>query len=185
MGGLSEHVFGYGSLAGELPGATPARLRDHRRVWGVAADNARALPSYKQYLLRSDGSRPDVFVAFLDLALDPGCTVNGVLAPVDGPTLAALDLRERNYDRVDVTTSIENPPGRVWSYTGSTAGRERLRAGSVEGRVVVSRDYLEAVHAAFRALGGSEHEQLLASSDLDGPPVWDLQRVDLPPEASR
>jgi Gamma-glutamyl cyclotransferase, AIG2-like len=201
VGGLTDYVFGYGSLAGELlagetvageptqafPGdgavdRAIALLRRRRRVWGVAADNEHAIPGYKRYLLRSDGSAPRVFVAFLDLVEDPACAVNGVLAPVDADALAGLDRRERNYDRVDVTAAIDSPPdGRIWTYVGSPEGRARLVAGRREDRAVVARAYAESVHAAFRSLSAAEYERFLASSDLDGLPQLDLERVDLPP----
>jgi len=187
VGGLIEHVFGYGSLAGELlGGGSPAWLHGYRRTWGVAADNVQAIPGYKQYRLRSDGSTPPVFVAFLDLAVDPGCAVNGVVAHVDESRLAELDRRERNYDRVDVTASVDCPvKGRIWTYVGSPEGRARLAEGVRGDRIAVSREYAERVHAAFRAIGDEDYERFLASSDLDGLPVMDLERVDLPPEARR
>jgi hypothetical protein len=55
-------------------------------------DNAVAIPGYKVYVA-ADGSRPDVCVAFLDVAEDPGGCVTGVCMPVDAPALAALDRR--------------------------------------------------------------------------------------------
>lgn len=183
MGGLTGHVFAYGSLAAEAGGARrPATLRGYRRSWGVAADNARAIPGYKRYLDPGDGEAPAVFVAFLDLVEAPGSAVNGVLVDVDEAALAVLDARERNYDRVDVTAAIDSPPaGRVWTYLGSADGRARLATGLRERRAVVARRYLDSVHAAFRALGEDEYRRFLESSDLDGLPVRDLERVDLPP----
>ena len=71
----------------------------------------------------------------------------------------------------------------MWTYVGSAEGRARLRRGREEGRAVVSRDYLEKVHAGFRRLGEADYERFDASSDLDGLPVWDLERVDLPADA--
>lgn len=189
MGGLSELVFGYGSLACDLDAvaggtAVVATLHGHRRVWGVAADNSEAVPGYKRYRLRSDGSLPSVFVAFLDLEADGACAVNGVVAPVDRDGLDELDRRERNYERVEVTDAVEAPVGgRVWTYVGSADGRARLETGLARGCAVVCRDYVAEVHAAFRTLGGSEYERFLASSYLDGLPLVDLERVDLPTEA--
>jgi dephospho-CoA kinase len=180
----ADLVFGYGSLAGELStaGGEVAGLRGRRRIWGVAADNEHAIPGYKRYLLRSDGSAPAVFVAFLDLVEDPDGVVNGVVAPVDATAIAELDRRERNYDRVEVTAVIDSPPdGRVWTYVGSAAGRARFGEGARRDRVVVAHDYVESVRAAFRRLGDDEYERFLASSELYGPPVLDLERVDLPP----
>jgi Gamma-glutamyl cyclotransferase, AIG2-like len=185
VGGLTsaEWVFGYASLASELIGSgRVAVLEGYRRVWGVATDNAHAIPGYKRYLLRSDGSAPDVFVAFLDVIEQESSTVNGVLAPIDDDRLVELDRRERNYDRIDVTAAIDRPPaGRVWTYVGSRPGRERLERGRRLGAAVVARAYADAVDAAFRALGDGEHMRFLASTDLDGLPTLDLERVDLPP----
>jgi len=100
-----QFVFGYGSLAGEHLRCPVARLRGWRRAWGVAMDNSVDLPGYKAFSLRTDGSRPAVFVAFLDIEPDPTSSVTGVCVPVEDSDLHALDDRERNYDRVDLTTA--------------------------------------------------------------------------------
>jgi hypothetical protein len=179
MGGL-DHVFGYASLVHDGGPGLLTHLRGMRRGWGVATDNTRGIPGYKMYLLRSDGSRPAVFVAFLDLLPDPEGAVNGVCRPVGPDELEVLDRRERNYDRVDVTASIESPPGRVWAYLGSAAGRERRATARQAGTAVISRDYERKVQAGFQALGGDEYEAFLSSYSLEGLPVWDLERIDLP-----
>lgn len=173
----TAHVFGYGSLA--TLGA-PAELHEFERSWGVAMDNTRDLPGYKHYLLPS-GERPALFVAFLDIAQRAGGVVNGVCTPVDERTLALLDLRERNYARVDVTPHVGAPPaarGRVWAYVGSTAGRERLHTGRARGTAVVERAYLELVRAAFAALGPEEAARAAPSLDPGDLPVRDLRRID-------
>lgn len=175
-----DHVFGYAALVPDGGPGLLTRMRGVRRAWGVATDNTRGIPGYKMYLRRSDGSRPAVFVAFLDLVPAPAGCVNGVCRPVSAAALELLDARERNYDRVEVTASIESAPGRVWAYVGSTEGRERLRRAREAGTAVISRDYERKVHSGFRALGGAEYESFLASSSLDGLPVWDLERVDIP-----
>jgi cation transport regulator ChaC len=153
-------IFGYGSLlpagAAALPdGAVPCRLRGWRRGWGVAMDNGRDLPGYKHYLT-PDGERPDVMVAFLDIAPDAGGLVNGAAIPVEPGELPGLDRRERNYRRVEVTGRIDARlpgGGPVWAYVGLRASRERAARGRREGRVVVSRGYLERVRAGFAAIG--------------------------------
>lgn len=184
MGRLSDDfVFGYGSLARDLVAElTATSLSGFRRAFGVAADNSEAIAGYKRYRLPGEDSYPEVHVAFLDIVEDPETEVNGVLAPVDPATLADLDRRERNYDRIDVTAAIETPPGRVWAYRGSRDGRARLAAGIAAGSAVVQRSYLAHVLAGFRRLGEAEYEHFLASSDLDGLPLLDLERVDLAPE---
>lgn len=183
MGGLTaaDHVFGYGSLVFDgVAAGTPARLPGYRRVWGVATDNMRAIPGYKLYLDRADGSRPPIYVAFLDLEPDPSSAVDGLVRQVTPAELGELDRRERNYDRIEVTGDIEGVAGRVWTYAGSAAGRERLRRGRAEGRAVVSRDYLDKVRAGFGALGAGPRQAFDDSGLPDGLPVLDLERVDLP-----
>jgi len=149
----AQFVFGYGSLVASEP-LRPARLRGHRRVWGVAMDNTVDIPGYKSYRRRADGARPAVLVAFLDIVPDAGASTGGALIAVDDGALCALDVRERNYERIDVTAEVDGaPPGRVWAYRGSAQGRARLACGRRDGTAVVSLDYLEAVRAALAVLG--------------------------------
>lgn len=175
-----DHVFGYGSLVADLPDAQPAVLAGYRRVFGVATDNSRVIAGYKRYLRGGDGTAPDVFVAFVDLEQAPGCEVNGLLAPVTGAGLAVFDARERNYERIDVSAAVRGGKGRIWTYVGSEAGRARLARGVSEGRAVVSRDYMEKVHAGFRRLGEEQYAAFLASSRFEALPVWDLERIEIP-----
>lgn len=184
MGRLSDHIFGYGSLASDLLADVEIkRLRGYRRVFGVAADNSEEIAGYKRYRLSGDSVYPDVYVAFLDIVEDPGTVINGVLAPVDPGALADLDRRERNYDRIDVTAAIDSPPdGRVWAYAGSPDGRDRLKAGIAAGTAVVQRSYLDHVHAGFRHLGEAEYDHFVATTVLDSLPLADLERVDIPAE---
>src|SRR3954464_4477383 len=94
-----DFVFAYGSLLDEARGR-PCTLTGWRRGWGVAMDNRRTLPGYRYFLDRETGDRPPVFVTFLDIREQPGAHVHGIAFPAD---LVALDARERNYTRVDVT----------------------------------------------------------------------------------
>jgi hypothetical protein len=174
-----QFVFGYGSLAADLGGGHPAKLQGYRRWWGVAMDNAVDIDGYKHYRLRADGSRPPVCVAFLDIAGDEHAHTTGLCVPVAAGELPAIDRRERNYDRVDVTAAVEGaPPGTVWAYVGNDEGRERLRRARDAGGAVVSRDYLERTRAAFAALGDAALEEFEASAATDSLPVWELERHD-------
>ena len=176
-----QFVFGYGSLAADLAGGQAAVLRGYRRVWGVAMDNRDDPPGYKHYRLHSDGSRPPVFVAYLDLEPDAEGATHGVCVPVHSDRLPAIDVRERNYDRVDVTGAVDPAPGRVWAYIGTAAGRRRLDDAREAGRAVVSAGYLQRTREAFAALGGPALADFEATAALDGLPVWDLERLPNPP----
>jgi hypothetical protein len=186
----AQLVFGYGSLTAR-PGPIPTRelkeqgfvadLAGLRRVWGVAMDNRRDLPGYKYYT-DADGRRPDVFVAYLDLVdapEDPAAKVNGVCLPVDDATLDQLDLRERNYERTDVSDRVASgAPGgaRVWAYIGMAAARDRLTEGRRTGTAVIDTGYVRTVEAGFAVLGGDELATVRASLEPGDLPVADLTR---------
>jgi hypothetical protein len=185
----AEFVFGYGSLVarGHVP---PTRafdpegfvtdLRDFQRCWGVAMNNAVDLPGYKYYL-DEHGHRPDLYVAFLDVKPARTHLVNGVCVPVDADELGALDERERNYVRRDVTALCRLPSERirVWAYLGSPAGRRRLTTARSAGRAVVDRGYLESVRAGFARLGEAELDACTPSLDPGGLPVRALTRREI------
>ena len=100
------HVFGYGSLVA-APAVGRVTLHGHRRVWGVAMDNAVAIPGYKVYAL-PDGTRPAVAVAFLDLSETAGEDVEGALLEVDA---GALDAARREADGVAHFRSVDRDDG--------------------------------------------------------------------------
>jgi cation transport regulator ChaC len=165
-------VFGYGSLLAPADGQLRCRLRGYRRAWGVAMDNRRTIPGYKVYL-DGAGDRPEVFVAFLDLVADAGASVGGIAFPVGPDELAALDARERNYARVDVTSLVDAAVGGpVFAYLGLPEARARLASARSAGTAVIARGYLEAVEAGAAAAG-----EVLDPPDL---PVRDLTRVEVP-----
>ncbi len=140
---MTALVFAYGSLEGLEP-AGPCVLRDHARGWDVAMDNRETIAGYKFYVDAETGERPAVYVAFLAIRFEPGASVSGEVFAVDDEQLAALDRRERNYDRCDVSELVD-VDGRVWAYVGSAAGRARCAAGRAAGTAVISADYLANV----------------------------------------
>jgi hypothetical protein len=174
------HVFGYASLVA-APAVARAVLRGHRRVWGVAMDNAIEVPGYKVYAL-PDGTRPALAVAFLDLEAADGANVEGALLAVDAPGLAAFDTRERQYERLDVTALVDPAPGGpVWAYIGRAPGRARVAAGRAgTAPVAIQRSYVDLVDAAFAALGDDALARYRASTEAPPFPVLDLTRIDLP-----
>jgi hypothetical protein len=183
-----DFVFGYGSLAAELafvPGREPcdegfvAELPGFARGWGVAMDNRRDLAGYKYYTA-PDGSRPQVFVSFLDVAPVAGAAaINGLCLPVDAGGLTRLDWRERNYARLDVSERIDAGGARVWVYVGTPEARGRLRDARRDGLAVIDATYRRAVEAAFAALGADELVRCRSSLAPGDLPVVELVRHEL------
>jgi len=180
-----QFVFAYGSLLRDLDdrhtgSLRPARLRDHRRAWNVAMDNTLTVPGYKCYLDPRDGSRPAVFVTFLNLVAATGEEVNGALVPVRADELAELDRRERNYERREITDSLIEPvAGQVWTYFGKGEAEQRFADSLAAERAVVHAGYLEIVRAGFAQLGAGQLAAFAASTDPPRCPVLALQRVEL------
>src|SRR3954471_16996025 len=109
-------------------------------------DNTRDLPGYKYYVDPETGERPAIFVAYVDLAPDPGARTTGIKFAVDAEALEALDRRERNYERVEVADGI-------WAYMGTEAARERFERGRKNGTAVVALGYYEAVAEGLAQIG--------------------------------
>lgn len=178
-------VFGYGSLLHRLPShpehsrVHPARLRGYRRTWNIAMNNSVDLPGYKYYVT-SDGERPPVFVTFLNLAADATGWINGIVFEVTAHELDALDMRERNYERVDLTPQVEGAPdGTIWAYVGSAGARRRYETGLAESRALVSREYCDGVRQGFAAMGPEAVSEFEATTDAPACPVEDLSRIEL------
>jgi len=104
--------------------------------------------------------------------------VNGLAIPVDAERLAALDAREINYERVDVTDAFERAvTGRVFAYVGLDAARRRCREGVAAENIFVSRDYAAGVRLAFEVLGKDALAEFDRTTDPLPFPERDLQVV--------
>ena len=181
MSGLA-YVFGYASLVAlNEPAAVPGRLQGYCRCWGVAMNNWEGGDQTKHFLDRETGERPRIRVAYLDVYERSGSAVNGLALPVDATRMAALDAREVNYERVDVSNSFEPAiSGRVFTYVGLEDARERCRQGTLERNIYASRDYAEGVRLAFETLGADALAEFDRTTDPLPFPEGDLQVV-LPP----
>ncbi len=115
----AEHpiaIFGYGSLINPrsiaktlgrtVPGEAlfVSRLHGYRRVWDVVDEVLDPQLSRKRAI-------------FLNLRRDAAASVVGVSFHVNADELVRLDVRERNYNRTDVTASLKPAfPGTVFTY---------------------------------------------------------------------
>jgi hypothetical protein len=184
----SSAVYVYGSLVGlgdgrvesqpDLTSLRPAVLEGYRRTWNVAMDNSRRIPGYKQYVDPATGEPPGCFVVFLNVVVDGGARVNGALVEVSADGLAALDRRERNYERIDISAQLAEPvDGTAWAYVGSSEAVERFRIGQRGDRAVISEAYRDAVRDGFLSLGVEAAAQFDALTEAPPCPVVPLRRV--------
>lgn len=176
---MFAYVFGYASLVAiEDAEAVPGRLHGYRRFWGAAMNNWEGGEGAKHWLDRETGARPRIRVAYIDLYERPGSAVNGLALPVDGERLRRLDARELNYQRVEVTDAFEpEVPGRVFTYFGLDAARERRREGAAAGNVFVAVEYAVAVRRAFEQLGPRNFLEFDRTTDPLPFPERDLLRA--------
>ena len=178
-------VFAYGSLlpradSGEET-AVVCHLDGFRRGWNVAMDNAVTIPGYKYYVDVGTGERPEIYVSFLNIWPAPGNRVNGVAYEVDEEILPLLDLRERNYDRHEVTAGVDSGiPGRVWAYVGQAEARERYEIGRARSTAVVSERYCDSVRDEFSRSGPGMLREFDRTTDGLEVPRRALRRIDLP-----
>lgn len=175
-------VLAYGSLLLRAEGAGVAvTLHEHRRRWNVAMENTRDLPGYRFFRDARTGERPDVAVAFVDACPVPGEHLNAVAFAVTPGELAALDARERNYARTDVSALVEPAlDAPVHAYLGLAEARERYERARERGRAVVGRAYHDGVRAGFAALGSEALAEFGRTTDPPGVPLRDLVAVPLP-----
>lgn len=189
MAGQGEpaYVFAYGSLAelreplrlgDEELRPVPGRLNGFRRFWGVAMNNWEEAPSRKHFVDPETRQPPSVRVAFLDIEEEAGATVNGLAIPVDDERLAALDLRERRYTRLDVSATFEPALAHtIYAFVGREDARERVRSDSADEPIVVSEEYLERVRRAFDAIGPDARAEFERTTEPLPFPTRPLEQV--------
>lgn len=174
-------VFGYGSLVSpssmastigrpvETHVTAPAHLDGFGRRW-----------NYGSLHLRGDWHHDGVdvvqgLVVSLGLVADDGDGCNGVVVRVDDDELAALDWRERDYERTDVTDVITfdgaTSSDRVVTYVPRTSAIARYEEARDAGRAGIRRTYWDLVNVAFTDLGADHHARWISTPPPDVPVV--------------
>ncbi|MEM0921479.1 MAG: gamma-glutamylcyclotransferase family protein [Pseudomonadota bacterium] len=154
---LSEtpHFFGYGSLVHRGTHAYPVRMRADllgwRRVW------------------RHSRHRK---VAFLTATRSPGSRISGLIAAVPGADWAALDARERAYDRIRLGP-LEQPDAQALDLHVYEASAQHIAAPGLRHPILLS--YLDTVIGGYLAeFGQSGAEAFFETTDgWDGPVLND------------
>ncbi|MEL6928299.1 MAG: gamma-glutamylcyclotransferase family protein [Cyanobacteria bacterium J06600_6] len=185
----SNFVFGYGSLVNVISlqeylqrklksdvDYTICSLNNYRRCWNVAMDNGINLPNYKYYRDSYTKRRIDGFVTFLNIRPSVSSSILGILFRVTDAELGNLDLRERNYQRTNITEQLNiKTEENVWTYIGLPAAEQRYQTGLLQNKAVIAQTYFDTVKNAYLSLGNQEYADYLATTDQPKASIIDLE----------
>jgi len=179
-------VFGYGSLVSpesfartvgrvidDSGNRRKAELTGYGRRWNYGS------PGELRSWSASDDATTSGVIIYLGLKESISDCCNGVVVRLSDFEIAAVDRRERDYARVDVSAlmvvegpSIEN---RVVTYVPRPSAIERYLHARSDGRAAVDRSYWDLVHGAFERLGQSELDRFTNSTPAPDVPIADVQ----------
>ena len=185
-------MFGYGSLVSPVsfghtlgraltPGVDffEAEVSDYGRRWnyGVMSRVGRSD--------EPDGSIREWTVVALGVVPASGESVNGVVGWVTDDELVALDRREQNYDRVDITDMARvhgehRASGPMVTYVPREAPQRWYQAARDRGDAAIEQRYWDLVDGAFTALGDDRRERYLATTPPPDIPVVAMRADSVP-----
>lgn len=142
---------------GRLPTLYPAQLSGYRPAWNVAAQ-IREGNNLGRVALYADGSQYDGLIVPIGLESGAEHETIGMLFEVTVTELTLLDMRELNYDRVDVTEDVRWLQGApvtdnftAYVYVPKVASVRRLREAVDAGvQVAVVKSYLDILERAVQ-----------------------------------
>ncbi len=160
------YFFGYGSLVNTLThGYMPvhkAQAKGWRRAWRATRERK---------------------VAYLTAIRDPGCAIDGLIAPVPGNAWATLDLREHAYERLAAAHEVVH---------GSEAGQIALYAIAPERAHLPTREnpvllsYIDVVVQGYLTeFGAQGAEHFFATTTGWEAPILDDRAEPIYPRAQR
>ena len=178
-------VFGYGSLVSrasiaetlgrEASAPVPARLRGWRRRWSVYRVNT----AHEKVFERVDGE-PFEHVVGLNIERAPDASEaewpNGALIELTEAELERLDLRERRYDRVEVTESVI-AEGMGFDQVYAFTAKEGHFAAETPPNAIIMATYVAACEAAFNELGPDAWARFMATTGEFPAPVVEARLV--------
>jgi cation transport regulator ChaC len=190
-------LFGYGSLVSR---ASFSHTLGRRLTAGVDFHEAE-LSGFERrwaYSIRSvpadavDGrtcAAADWTITVLGVERAPDAIVNGVIGWVGSEKLAEFDVRERTYERVDVSalTAVHDEGwagGPIVTYVPTSEPRRRYDEARARGTAVVDEQYWRLVDTAFAGLGADRRTRFHASTAAPEVPIVPV-RLDAVPERHR
>jgi len=185
-------VFGYGSLVspdsfGQTLGRRPemgvdffeAEISGYERRWNYGSMR------FIGRALDQDGTIREWVIVALGVTKAADQTVNGAIGWVSNDELVDLDLRESNYDRIDVTELATVTGGveiadRIVTYVPRREALERFERARDRGEAAVERRYFDLVDRAFGDLGADRRQRFHATTRPPEIPILALHREAAP-----
>lgn len=195
MSGVSASgvwVFGYGSLVSPdsfahtlgrplTPGVDflEAEVAGYGRRWNYG------VMSMVGESTGPDGEPQNWTIVALGLIQAHGERVNGVIGWVSQDELPALDRREQNYDRVDVSDLATLADGvdldaPIVTYVPRAEPRALYEAARDQGTAAVEQRYWDLVDGAFADLGPDRRELYYATTPPPDIPIVAMRRDSVP-----
>lgn len=186
-------LFGYGSLVSRASFSHTlgrqlalgvdfhqAELSGHARRWEYSI---RSVPVDAVDLPVTASS--DWTIVVLGVTPVPDASVNGVIGWVGADELAEFDVRERTYQRVDVTDRITVHDARwageqVVTYVPTETPRQRYDDARARGTAVVDERYWKLVDSAFASLGADRQRRFHASTPAPDVPIVRVRSDQVP-----
>jgi cation transport regulator ChaC len=136
--------------------------------------------------IEADGSSKEWTIVVLGLTESADETTNGVIGWVEPDEIEALDRRERNYNRVDVTelatlhhgVSVDGP---IVTYVPRPEPLEKYEEARTAGVAAVEERYWNLVDRAFADLGADRHERYHSTTPAPDVPIVAMRRDKVPP----
>ncbi len=176
-------LFGYGSLVSPISLASTIGRDPGNGVHIAHVAGFGRRWNYGSKVLRGDWvheGREVVggLVVSLGIAAAKDEACNGVVFDVNDDELAALDWRERDYERIDVTASttvdVDRFDGQVQVYVPRPSAIERYERARDEGCAAIRQSYWTLVEDAFASLGG-HHSEWYARTPAPDIPITDIR----------
>jgi cation transport regulator ChaC len=185
-------VFGYGSLVSPdsfghtlgrslVPGVDfhEAEVRGYGRRWNYG------VMSMVGESTEPDGTAKEWTIVALGVIEAADESVNGVIGWVHDHELPALDARESNYDRVDVShlatvagsVDLDAP---IVTYVPRPEPQRWYESARDNGTAAVEQRYWDLVDGAFADLGADRRERYHATTPAPDIPVVSMRRDSVP-----
>lgn len=163
---MGIYIFGYGSLINPFSASMTLgrslskndiiciEIKNHIRIWDIVVN----------VLLNQSNILIPMNALFLDIRESVGKITNGVLIKVKKKDLEKMDIREKQYERIDVTKNIFPPLSNddiIYTYKG----RKEFFSKNYEN-IKILNEYKKIIDTGIQYWGNSFSKKFFSSTLL-------------------